>query len=61
MLYATETGKSEQYAKELGVIFGHAFNAQVAIITDLLKQIKLVKITTFFILAVSFFLIKVLS
>ncbi|XP_063359614.1 nitric oxide synthase-like protein isoform X1 [Cydia amplana] len=29
VLYATETGKSEQYAKELGVIFGHAFNAQV--------------------------------
>lgn len=29
VLYATETGKSEQFAKELGVIFGHAFNAQV--------------------------------
>ncbi|XP_039747140.1 nitric oxide synthase-like [Pararge aegeria] len=29
ILYATETGKSEQYAKELGNIFGHAFNAQV--------------------------------
>ncbi|CAG5012022.1 unnamed protein product [Parnassius apollo] len=29
ILYATETGKSEQYAKELGIIFGHAFNAQV--------------------------------
>nr|XP_026494938.1 nitric oxide synthase isoform X1 [Vanessa tameamea] len=29
ILYATETGKSEQYAKELGTIFGHAFNAQV--------------------------------
>nr|XP_032513721.1 nitric oxide synthase-like protein [Danaus plexippus plexippus] len=29
VLYATETGKSEQYAKELGVTFGHAFNAQV--------------------------------
>ncbi|GBP31541.1 Nitric oxide synthase [Eumeta japonica] len=29
ILYATETGKSEQYAKELGEIFGHAFNAQV--------------------------------
>ncbi|KOB70820.1 Nitric oxide synthase [Operophtera brumata] len=28
ILYATETGKSEQYAKELGTIFGHAFNAQ---------------------------------
>lgn len=28
-MYATETGKSEQFAKELGVIFGHAFNAQV--------------------------------
>ncbi|CAH2074435.1 unnamed protein product, partial [Iphiclides podalirius] len=29
ILYGTETGKSEQYAKELGTIFGHAFNAQV--------------------------------
>lgn len=29
ILYATETGKSEHYAKELGTIFGHAFNAQV--------------------------------
>ncbi|CAG9096154.1 unnamed protein product [Plutella xylostella] len=29
ILYATETGKSEQYAKELGNIFGHVFNAQV--------------------------------
>lgn len=29
ILYATETGKSEQYAKELGTIFGYAFNAQV--------------------------------
>ncbi|XP_014368149.2 nitric oxide synthase [Papilio machaon] len=29
ILYGTETGKSEQYAKELGIIFGHAFNAQV--------------------------------
>ena len=30
ILYATETGKSEMYAKKLGEIFGHAFNAQVA-------------------------------
>lgn len=29
VLYATETGKSEAYAKKLGDIFGHAFNAQV--------------------------------
>ncbi|XP_026329114.1 nitric oxide synthase-like isoform X2 [Hyposmocoma kahamanoa] len=29
ILYATETGRSEQYAKELGAIFGYAFNAQV--------------------------------
>lgn len=29
VLYATETGKSESYAKKLGEIFGHAFNAQV--------------------------------
>ncbi|VVC89726.1 unnamed protein product [Leptidea sinapis] len=34
VLYATETGKSEQYAKELGVIFGHAFNAQVHCMVD---------------------------
>ncbi|VEN55420.1 unnamed protein product, partial [Callosobruchus maculatus] len=27
VLYATETGKSEIYAKKLGEIFGHAFNA----------------------------------
>ncbi|XP_035436564.2 nitric oxide synthase [Spodoptera frugiperda] len=29
ILFASETGKSEQYAKELGALFGHAFNAQV--------------------------------
>jgi nitric-oxide synthase len=29
ILYATETGKSEMYARRLGQIFGHAFNAQV--------------------------------
>ncbi|XP_026757602.2 nitric oxide synthase-like isoform X1 [Galleria mellonella] len=34
ILYATETGKSEQYAKELGTIFGHAFNAQVHCMSD---------------------------
>ncbi|XP_053625637.1 nitric oxide synthase-like protein isoform X1 [Plodia interpunctella] len=34
VLYATETGKSEQFAKELGVIFGHAFNAQVHCMVD---------------------------
>ncbi|XP_068629957.1 nitric oxide synthase-like [Battus philenor] len=34
ILYATETGKSEQYAKELGVIFGHAFNAQVQCMSE---------------------------
>ncbi|KAJ2952585.1 hypothetical protein O0L34_g6909 [Tuta absoluta] len=34
ILYATETGKSEQYAKELGNIFGHAFNAQVHCMAD---------------------------
>lgn len=31
VLYATETGRSEMYAKKLGEIFGHAFNAQVFI------------------------------
>ncbi|KAL4714040.1 hypothetical protein ACJJTC_008394 [Scirpophaga incertulas] len=34
ILYATETGKSEQYAKELGTIFGYAFNAQVHSMAD---------------------------
>uniref|UniRef100_A0A2A4JQF6 Nitric oxide synthase n=1 Tax=Heliothis virescens TaxID=7102 RepID=A0A2A4JQF6_HELVI len=34
ILYATETGKSEQYAKELGTLFGHAFNAQVQCMSD---------------------------
>ncbi|XP_041976849.1 nitric oxide synthase-like isoform X1 [Aricia agestis] len=34
ILYATETGKSEQYAKELGTIFGHVFNAQVFCMSD---------------------------
>ncbi|CAG9783567.1 unnamed protein product [Diatraea saccharalis] len=34
ILYATETGKSEQYAKELGTIFGHAFNVQVHCMAD---------------------------
>ncbi|KAG8222258.1 hypothetical protein J437_LFUL001456 [Ladona fulva] len=28
VLYATETGKSEMYAKKLAEIFGHAFNSQ---------------------------------
>ncbi|XP_071050182.1 nitric oxide synthase, salivary gland isoform X2 [Onthophagus taurus] len=34
VLYATETGKSEGYAKKLGEIFGHAFNAQVYCMSD---------------------------
>lgn len=34
VLYATETGKSEGYAKKLGEIFGHAFNAQVYSMQD---------------------------
>ncbi|XP_063238129.1 nitric oxide synthase, salivary gland [Bacillus rossius redtenbacheri] len=29
VLYATETGKAEMYARKLGEIFAHAFNAQV--------------------------------
>lgn len=29
ILYATETGKSETFAKRLFEIFGHAFNSQV--------------------------------
>lgn len=32
VLYATETGKSEQYAKQLVELLGHAFNAQVSLI-----------------------------
>ncbi|XP_019773235.2 nitric oxide synthase, salivary gland isoform X4 [Dendroctonus ponderosae] len=34
VLYATETGKSEGYAKKLGEILGHAFNAQVYCMAD---------------------------
>ncbi|XP_068898770.1 nitric oxide synthase, salivary gland isoform X2 [Tenebrio molitor] len=34
ILYATETGKSEGYAKKLVEIFGHAFNAQVYCMSD---------------------------
>lgn len=34
VLYATETGKSENYAKKLGEIFGHAFNARVYCMDD---------------------------
>nr|ACZ60615.1 nitric oxide synthase [Panulirus argus] len=34
ILYATETGKSEMYAKKLGEIFGHTFNAQVYCMAD---------------------------
>lgn len=29
ILFATETGKSEMYAKKLGEIFSHAFHSQV--------------------------------
>jgi nitric-oxide synthase, brain len=29
VLYGTETGKSEQFAKKLGEIYSHAFNCQV--------------------------------
>ncbi|EAU76328.1 AGAP008256-PA [Anopheles gambiae str. PEST] len=29
VLYATETGRSEQYARQLVELLGHAFNAQV--------------------------------
>uniref|UniRef100_A0A2P2IBF2 Nitric oxide synthase n=3 Tax=Hirondellea gigas TaxID=1518452 RepID=A0A2P2IBF2_9CRUS len=34
ILYATETGKSEMYAKQLCEIFGHTFNAQVYCMDD---------------------------
>nr|CAD7260092.1 unnamed protein product [Timema shepardi] len=34
VLYATETGKSEIYAKKLNEIFGHAFNSQVYCLDD---------------------------
>lgn len=34
VLYATETGKSEAYAKKLTEIFGHAFNAVVYCMED---------------------------
>ncbi|CAL1272101.1 unnamed protein product [Larinioides sclopetarius] len=34
ILFATETGRSENYAKMLGEIFSHAFNANVVCMTD---------------------------
>lgn len=34
ILYATETGKSEGYAKIMGDLFGHTFNAQVMCMAD---------------------------
>ncbi|XP_073826700.1 nitric oxide synthase isoform X1 [Musca autumnalis] len=34
VLYATETGKSEQYAKQLCELLGHAFNAQLYCMAD---------------------------
>ncbi|XP_037052326.1 nitric oxide synthase isoform X2 [Bradysia coprophila] len=34
VLYATETGKSEQYAKQLVELLGHAFNAQIYCMSD---------------------------
>lgn len=38
ILYATETGKSEMYARRLAEIFGHAFNAQVCFIKRYLNM-----------------------
>lgn len=32
ILYATETGKSEQFAKKLNEMFGHAFHSQVSLL-----------------------------
>ncbi|XP_031623820.1 nitric oxide synthase [Contarinia nasturtii] len=34
ILFATETGKSEQYAKQLVELLGHAFNAQIYCMSD---------------------------
>ena len=34
ILYATETGKSENYAKVLGELFSHAFDPKVMAMTD---------------------------
>ncbi|XP_043950192.1 nitric oxide synthase isoform X2 [Drosophila biarmipes] len=34
VLYATETGKSEQYAKKMCELLGHAFNAQIYCMSD---------------------------
>ncbi|XP_049785916.1 nitric oxide synthase, salivary gland-like [Schistocerca cancellata] len=34
ILYATETGRSETFAKKLGDIFGHVFNVQVCCMDD---------------------------
>lgn len=35
ILYATETGKSEQFAKKLNEMFGHAFHSQVSLLISL--------------------------
>lgn len=38
VLFATETGKSEQYAKQLVELLSHAFNAQVTIDFEVFRK-----------------------
>ena len=41
ILYATETGKSELYAKRLAQIFSHAFNVNVCILPPHISNIDI--------------------
>lgn len=41
VLYASETGRSEQYAKQLVELLSHAFNAQVVKFFDNFQQVKI--------------------
>lgn len=45
ILYATETGKSEKFARTLAELFNHAFNAQVKLFSAYLHTIKSPNIT----------------
>ena len=45
ILYATETGKSEKFARTLAELFNHAFNAQVKLFSAYLNSTKSPNIT----------------
>ncbi len=46
ILFATETGKSERFAKSLAEIFKHAFDAKVLIVA--LSQVWKIVLTKFY-------------